>query len=102
MLALATLAGPGQAVDCLETRNVIEPMFVFAIMVIAATRPVLHVAGSLVQGLRRALPLPLPRTLALVWLLLALVPRLDFVITESVGPTRLSGLSRTFWYRWRP
>ncbi|MEK8052666.1 putative Na+/H+ antiporter [Ideonella sp. DXS22W] len=85
VLVMAALAGPAQAVAYVEGRNFTEPMFVFAIMVIAATRPVLQLAGGLVQTLARALPLP--RLTALVWLLLAGVPLLGSFITEPAAMT---------------
>jgi hypothetical protein len=45
MLFMFGISGTQEATAYLESRNFTEPMFVFAIMVIAATRPVLQFAG---------------------------------------------------------
>ncbi|NDG57476.1 MAG: hypothetical protein EBX55_03230, partial [Betaproteobacteria bacterium] len=47
---LATL-GFKPATEYLDTRNFTEPMFVFAIMVIAASRPILELTRSLVTAM---------------------------------------------------
>ncbi len=52
--------------DYIDGRNFTEPLFVIAIMVVAASKPVLHVAKLAVTGLARLLPVP--RTVALYWL----------------------------------
>src|SRR5690606_14466389 len=44
------LQGSPGAVAYLESRNFAEPMFVFAIMVIAGTRPILQFAGTAVRS----------------------------------------------------
>ncbi len=46
-----------QAVDYIESLNYTEPKFVFVIMVIAATRPVVDLAERLILALARLLPL---------------------------------------------
>jgi len=47
---MAFAAGGYQpSVEYLESRNYTEPLFVFAIMVVAASRPVLHFASELVR-----------------------------------------------------
>ena len=44
------LQGQEAATQYLNSRNFTEPLFVFAIMVIAGTRPILQVAARLVHG----------------------------------------------------
>ena len=56
VIALIGLTGKTDAVDYMESRNFTEPMFVFVIMVIAASRPVLETCASVVRGLSRLLP----------------------------------------------
>ncbi len=46
MLFMFGVSGKQEATAYLESRNFTEPMFVFAIMVIAGTRPVLQFAAS--------------------------------------------------------
>ncbi len=85
VLALAALAGPGAAIDYVESRDFTEPMFVFAILVIAGTRPILALAGAGVRAACRALPLAPAVGGYLV--LLTLVPLLGSFITEPAAMT---------------
>ena len=85
MVFMFALSGKAAAITYLETRNFTEPLFVFAIMVIAGTRPVLQFAASAVQGL--ASWLPVNRGMALYFLMLALVPLLGSFITEPAAMT---------------
>ena len=85
MVFMFGLSGKAAAISYLETRNFTEPLFVFAIMVIAGTRPVLQFAASVVQGL--ASWLPVNRGMALYFLMLALVPLLGSFITEPAAMT---------------
>lgn len=85
MLFMFAVSGRQEAIGYLESRNFTEPMFVFAIMVIAGTRPILQFAGSAVRLVARLLPLP--RAMALYFLVLALVPLLGSFITEPAAMT---------------
>lgn len=85
LCAVALLAGGPQAIAYAESLQYTEPLFVFVVMVIAASRPVLAVVQRALQLLARVLPLP--RALALVWLGLALVPLLGSLITEPAAMT---------------
>ncbi len=79
------LIGQAATLDYLESRNFTEPVFVFAIMVIAGTRPVLALARSVV--LRLAGLWPGSSTLAMYLLVLSLVPLLGSFITEPAAMT---------------
>jgi Na+/H+ antiporter NhaD/arsenite permease-like protein len=81
---LAT-AGTDEAVRYVESRNFTEPMFVFAVMVVAGTRPILQLAADTVRVAARVLPLPTAP--ATYFLLLALVPLLGSFITEPAAMT---------------
>ena len=85
IIAMMLLAGPSQATAYVESRNFTEPMFVFAIMVIAGTRPVLWLATHLVDGLARLLPWR--NGLEFCFSVLALVPLLGSFITEPAAMT---------------
>lgn len=85
MVANFALEGGEAATRYADTRNFTEPLFVFAIMVMAATRPVLRAASGLVSGLSRALPLPGATGFTLTALLL--VPLLGSFITEPAAMT---------------
>jgi len=85
MVGLFILQGQTDALAYLNGRNFTEPLFVFAIMVVAGTRPILQLAANSVQ--RLASGLPLPPSLALYGLLLAGVPLLGSFITEPAAMT---------------
>lgn len=50
---LAVATSPQEAVNYLESRNFTEPLFVFVIMTVCATKPILDSAGVLMGGLAR-------------------------------------------------
>ncbi len=85
VVGMFALEGSAAATHYVDTRNYTEPLFVFAIMVVAASRPVLQIAGDLVRSIARVLPLP--SGVALYVLLLGLVPLLGSFITEPAAMT---------------
>ena len=85
ILAMGLMQGGGQALTYAESRNYTEPLFVFVVMVVAASRPVLRTVIWAVDGIARALPLPTP--VASAWLGLAAVPLLGALITEPAAMT---------------
>ena len=58
--ALFWLSGKEPAISYLEGRNFTEPLFVFAIMVIAASRPILESVMLIVRQIARLLPIAAP------------------------------------------
>ncbi|MDT7520028.1 putative Na+/H+ antiporter [Rhodoferax sp. TBRC 17660] len=85
VLFMFSINGKLEATAYLESRNFTEPMFVFAIMVIAGTKPILQFADGLVRTVARFMPLQ--RGMALYFLVLALVPVLGSFITEPAAMT---------------
>jgi hypothetical protein len=85
MLIAFGLTGQTATLGYLESRNFTEPLFVFAIMVIAGTRPVLSLARSSVQQL--AALWPGSAVQATYFLVLCLVPLLGSLITEPAAMT---------------
>jgi hypothetical protein len=85
VVLMALFAGAGTALDYAESRNYTEPLFVFVVMVIAASRPVLRTVMSAVDRIAYVLPLRTP--LATAWLGLAAVPLLGSLITEPAAMT---------------
>jgi hypothetical protein len=85
VLFMFATSGRQQATAYLESRNYTEPMFVFVIMVIAGTRPILQASGALVRLMARWMPLP--RGMAMYFLVLAFVPLLGSFITEPAAMT---------------
>ena len=84
-VTMFAIQGSTTAVQYLESRNFTEAMFVFAIMVIAATRPILALASRGVSLLAAALPMPGRSGEYLV--ILAVVPLLGSFITEPAAMT---------------
>jgi len=85
MLFMAFVEGSASAIDYAESRHYAEPLFVFVVMVVAASRPVLETARSLVRALARLAPV---RTeVAQAWLGLALLPLCGSLITEPAAMT---------------
>jgi hypothetical protein len=88
-LVMAVVMFSLQGTDATKTyingRNFTEPMFVFVIMVVAGTRPVLHTAKQIVQVFARLLPLR--ESVAIYFVILTLVPLLGSFITEPAAMT---------------
>jgi len=85
MAVMGAMEGFHAAMQYLDGRNFTEPLFVFAIMVVAASKPILQVSSSAVQLLVRAIPLP--RTMAFFLTALSIVPLLGSFITEPAAMT---------------
>lgn len=82
---LAIFSGGQQAISYVESRHYTEPLFVFVVMVVAASRPILGVVRNTIQS--TALIIPINNTLAQIWLGLAIVPLLGSLITEPAAMT---------------
>ena len=84
-IAMFVLQGAEATTRYIDSRNFTEPLFVFAIMVIAGTRPVLQTASAVVNWLARRLPLP--GSLGAYVVILFFVPLLGSFITEPAAMT---------------
>ncbi|HYC42536.1 MAG TPA: putative Na+/H+ antiporter [Noviherbaspirillum sp.] len=82
---MALTNGGKQAVDYVESRHYTEPLFVFVVMVVAASRPVLHAVRATMTRIAHAIPLR--NMVAQVWLGLAAVPLFGSLITEPAAMT---------------
>lgn len=82
---MAFVSGGAQAIEYAESRQYTEPLFVFVIMIVAASKPVLETVRGLVVGIARLAPVD--TTLARVWLCLAVVPLSGSFITEPGAMT---------------
>ena len=85
VLFMFGINGYESAVAYVDSRNYTEPMFVFVIMVIAATKPILHLSENIVLSIARIIPIP--KEMAIYFLLLSLVPLLGSFITEPAAMT---------------
>src|SRR5688572_27782954 len=82
---MALAYGWGRASAYLDSRHFVEPMFVFVIMVIAASKPIMQLASDIVQSVGRFLPAR--PAVAGYFLSLSLVPLLGSLITEPAAMT---------------
>jgi len=85
VIGMTVLSSWGEVAAYLESRQFVEPIFVFAIMVVAASRPVLQLASDFVARVARRLPLE--SGLATYFVSLSVVPLLGSLITEPAAMT---------------
>lgn len=94
--SLFLLSSPSEAIEYLESRNFTEPLFVFAIMVVAASRPILVTVQNLT--LRVASLLPVPSSVGVYFLCLSLIPLLGSFVTEPAAMTLAALLLRDRYF----
>jgi Na+/H+ antiporter NhaD/arsenite permease-like protein len=89
VLSIGLMVGGEESVKYLESRNYTEPLFVFAIMVVAASKPVLIFAEYLVHYITLAVSksFRLPHHVVNYFVTLSLVPLLGSFITEPAAMT---------------
>jgi putative Na+/H+ antiporter len=85
ILAMALASDGVEALRYAESRDYTEPLFVFVVMVIAGSRPVVELVRAVVRSTARLLPFTAP--VATTWLGLAAVPLLGSLITEPAAMT---------------
>ena len=85
ILVMALLRGSDAALGYAESRNYTEPLFVFVVMVVAASRPILRTVLRSLDAIARHVPLPTASVGA--WLGLAAIPLLGSLITEPAAMT---------------
>jgi putative Na+/H+ antiporter len=85
LLFMALAHGWDASSSYLDSQRFVEPMFVFVIMVVAASRPIMQVASDSVRSVGRLLPLQ--PAIAGYFLSLSLVPLLGSFITEPAAMT---------------
>ncbi|HWI83809.1 putative Na+/H+ antiporter [Ramlibacter sp.] len=99
VLVTAALLGTHSATAYLDSRDYTEPMFVFAIMVVAGSRAILHLSRSTVMLVDRFTPMQGPAGLHFVTL--SLVPLMGSLITEPAAMTLAALMLREQLYRHR-
>lgn len=85
LIFMAAALGWEAASDYLDKSRFVEPMFVFVIMVISASRPILQFVSDAVR--RLAVVVPLPAAVAYYFLALSVVPLFGSVVTEPAAMT---------------
>jgi hypothetical protein len=94
--AIEVVEGNPAALAYVESCNFTEPLFVFAIMVIAGSRPVLQFAAASVRAAARVNPMP--ESMAFYFTTLALVPLLGSFIAEPAAMTVAALILRDRYY----
>jgi Na+/H+ antiporter NhaD/arsenite permease-like protein len=84
------------AFDLVEKRDFSEPLFVFAVMSVASTRPVVAFASNLINWV--SLALPLKRDADLLFSTLTVGPLLGSLITEPAAMTVTAVLLREHYF----
>lgn len=97
MLAMFVTDGAAAAIRYIDSYPFIEPMFVFAIMVIAGSRPILHAASQGVRLISKSIPMPL--NMRFYFTVLALVPLMGSFITEAAAMTLAAMILRDRFFR---
>lgn len=85
LLVMALTVGGTEAIAYAESRQYTEPLFVFVVMIVAASKPILEAVKALVAAI--ATLVPVNSAVARVWLGLALVPLIGSLITEPAAMT---------------
>jgi hypothetical protein len=96
LIFLAFSTSSQQAIAYLEKQNFTEPLFVFVILTIAATRPILYFVGSVVNRITTLLPVP--AVIARYFLCLAFIPLSGSFITEPAAMTLAALLLRDLYF----
>lgn len=91
---------PGQAVQYVESLNFTEPLFVFAIMAVAATRPVIDTARNVMLFFARLIPLQGGK--AAYFSCLTIGPLLGSFITEPAAMTVTALILRARYFHKGP
>jgi hypothetical protein len=94
---MALTLGVHGAVEYLDTRDFTEPAFVFVIMVVAASRPIIELVRLSVDGLARMLPVA--RELSRFFVIMTMVPLAGSLITEPAAMTLAALLLRQGYFR---
>lgn len=97
VILMAIVVGKDAATHYVDSRNFTEPLFVFAIMIVAASRPILEMARALVTHVAKFVPLS--GGMAFYVVALALVPILGSFITEPAAMTLGAFMLRDRIYR---
>ncbi|MBM3582231.1 MAG: hypothetical protein FJX37_09750, partial [Alphaproteobacteria bacterium] len=96
LVFMAIHVSPARAVEYLNGLNFTEPAFVFVVMVIAASRPVLAFSGAVLRFVARLLPLS--RVTAFYFVALSIGPLLGSFITEPAAMTLTAFLLRDRYF----
>ena len=97
MVLISVFVGLGNAVEYMDSRNFTEPAFVFAIMVVAASRPILEMVSTIVKLTAKLLPMR--NEYAMFFVTMSLVPLFGSLITEPAAMTLAALMLRDQYFK---
>lgn len=98
LLGYAAMKSPATTIEYLNSRNFTEPVFVFVIMTLCATKPILNLATKLISLFSKSLPFKASQSFYLSVMILG--PLLGSFITEPAAMTVTAiVLLKTFFER---
>jgi hypothetical protein len=96
VLIIFFLLGKTETVNYLNNQSYVEPLFVFVIMVIAASKPILDFSLTCVKKISTLLPVN--KSLSLFLITMSFVPLLGSFITEPAAMTLAALILRDHFY----
>ncbi|MFZ9489456.1 MAG: putative Na+/H+ antiporter, partial [Candidatus Fonsibacter ubiquis] len=96
ILIFFSLSGKNETLSYLNNQSYVEPIFVFVIMIIAASKPVLDFSLTSVRAISRLLPIH--KSLSLFFITISFVPLLGSFITEPAAMTLGALLLKDHFY----
>jgi len=101
VLMLSILQTSKDAVHFVEGQNYTEALFVFAVMVVAASKPILTFANAGINGAAQLVSkfTPLPINTVIFFLSLSIIPLMGSLITEPAAMTLAALLLRDRFYK---
>lgn len=96
VLIIFFLLGKTETVNYLNNQSYVEPLFVFVIMVIAASKPILDFSLTCVKKISALLPVN--KSLSLFLITMSFVPLLGSFITEPAAMTLAALILRDHFY----
>jgi hypothetical protein len=96
VIILLFILGAGQTISYLSEQRFTEPLFVFVIMVIAASKPILDFSLLLVIRFSKLIPIPI--TVGFYFITMTFIPLLGSLITEPATMTLAALILRDYFY----
>ncbi len=90
------ISGKAETVNYLNNQSYVEPLFVFVIMIIAASKPILDFSLTCVRQISKLLPIN--KSLSLFFVTMTFVPLLGSFITEPAAMTLAALILKEHFY----
>ena len=101
VMIISMLDNTKEAVHFVNDQNYVEPLFVFAVMVVAASKPILTLSNLAINFLSDFVSRisPIPKNTVIFFISLSLVPLMGSFITEPAAMTIAAILLRDRFYK---